>query len=173
MSESDSDLSRSSNIFSGNFLNRPLVIENLTHFSTLGSMGHNSLNDIVICVSLSILVSQRAFGLQGQFLNVMREIFSDAKALWTFFGTTFLVSLGFGLDRIWEMSQSYTIRTYCCWVGLAAGRLYNGEFGYDTRHLKLPVNCCNECWSGVNAGFHMYLSTGTGPVMDVEDKLQP
>ena len=65
MPESDSYFGHPSSIFLDSFLDRPLVMVNLTIFRPYGLMEHKSVNDSNLHFSLYISDSQRTSGMLG------------------------------------------------------------------------------------------------------------
>ena len=105
MSKSDLDFGRSSNIFLGQFLDRPLAIENFMNFSTLWAY-RVQFSEGYCIVRFSPSISDREhLACREQFINVMSNDkylvnFLDVKTFWTFFGQHFWLALDFELDRI-------------------------------------------------------------------------
>ena len=83
-------------------------------FRPYGLAEHNSAGDIAMCVSLCTTATVREHLAHTEwFINVMSkdkylDDFWTPKHYGHFLGTNFWLAFGFGLDRIWEMSESYT-----------------------------------------------------------------
>ena len=83
----------------------------LTHFLRCRHMEHNSVNSTAMCVPLSVQQwIKENHVCRKQFINIVTTIWTilGRQNYLDIFVRHFLLALDIGLDKIWEMSESYT-----------------------------------------------------------------